>query len=46
MKDLSIFQSIKQLYTEMMRLQKEINGVHGDIDIFAKKLYQINEISK
>lgn len=41
MKDISIFRSIKQLYDEMMALQKEIDRVDGEIDKMVEKLYGV-----
>jgi cell division protein FtsB len=42
MKDISIFRSIKQLYDEMMALQKEIDALDGKIDKVVNKLYGLN----
>jgi hypothetical protein len=41
MKDISIFRSIKQLYDEMMALQKEIDRVDVEIDKVVGELYGI-----
>ncbi|MDP3301112.1 MAG: TaqI-like C-terminal specificity domain-containing protein [Sulfuricurvum sp.] len=41
MKDISIFRSIKQLYDEMMELQKEVDRVDGEIDKMVGDLYGI-----
>lgn len=47
MKDLSIFRSTKQLYEEMIALQKEIDRVDGEIDKVVCELYclSIDEIN-
>jgi hypothetical protein len=44
MKDISIFRSIKQLYDEMMTLQKEIDRVDGEIDKVVSELYGMSAI--
>ncbi len=43
MKDISIFRSIKQLYDEMMTLQKEIDRVDGKIDKAVGELYDLSD---
>jgi type I restriction-modification system DNA methylase subunit len=44
MKDFSIFRSIKQLYDEMMALQKEADRVDGEIDKVVGELYGFSAI--